>query len=215
MSTTFMNLDLPVVLTTVGPDWATKINQALTTIDSHDHSQGYGAKVTPAGLNINATLSFGNNLASNVQAVGFYTQTVPLTSSAYRESLQSVSGSLYYINAAGTAVQITSGAAVNASVSSSWGVKVPVSYPYTVVSGDFQKMIAVDTTSARTINLPAATTAMYCHIKDISGAAATNNITITPNGSDSIDGVVGSFLVDANYESVNLISDGISAWYVV
>jgi hypothetical protein len=213
MSTTYMNLDLPVVLSTLGPAWATQLNTALTTIDSHDHSTSHGVKITPSGLNINAALSFGNNVASNVQALTFYSQPAALTT--YKESIQSVGGSLFYINAAGVAVQITSGSAVNASVSSSWGVKVPVSYPYTVVSGDFQKMIAVDTTSARTINLPAATTTMYVHIKDISGSAATNNITITPSGSDSIEGAVSSYLVDANYASVNLISDGISAWYVV
>lgn len=213
MNTTYMNLDLPVVLSTLGPAWATQINTALTTVDSHDHSTNHGVKITPSGLNINATLSFGNNVASNVQALAFYSQPAALTS--YKESVQSVGGSLYYINAAGVAVQITSGNAVNASVSSSWGVKVPTSYPYTVVSGDFQKMLAIDTTSARTINLPAATTTMYVHIKDISGLAATNNITITPNGSDSIEGAVSSYAVDANYASVNLISDSISAWYVV
>lgn len=215
MATTYMNLDLPVVLTTLGPTWATKVNTALTTIDSHDHSSGFGAKVTPAGLNINATLTFANNLASNVQALGFYSQGAVLTTSAYLESIQSVAGSLYYVNSAGVAVQITSGSSVNANITGSWTVKVPSSYPYTVVSGDVQKMIAVDTSSARTINLPAATTPMYVHIKDVTGSATTNNITITPDGTDSIDGEATSYSIRADYESLLLISDGISAWYVL
>ena len=48
-----MTLDLPVVSTTPGPTWATAVNEAFDTVDTHDHSTGNGVKITPTGLNIN------------------------------------------------------------------------------------------------------------------------------------------------------------------
>ena len=215
MATTFMNLDLPVVLTTLGPDWATKVNAALTTIDSHDHSTGNGTKITPAGMDINADMSFGGQFTYAIGAVGFTSKSAAVTSATYLESLQSVNGSLYYVNSVGFAVQVTSGNAVNASLSSLWSVNVPASYPYTVVAADTQKVIAVDTTVARTINLPTATTSVYVTIKCRSGSCSAYPITVTPAGLDSIDGVVGSYTIQEDYKAVVFISDGISAWYAV
>lgn len=215
MATIYMNLDLPVVLTTLGPDWATKVNTAFNTIDMHDHSVGSGVKITPAGLDISADLSFGGNFAYSVGAVGFASKPAAVTSATYLESLQSVNGSLYYVNNVGFPVQITSGNAVNASLSSLWSVKVPVAYPYTVIAGDTQKIIAVDTTAARTINLPAATTSVYVTIKCRSGSSSQYPITVSPAGLDSIDGVVGSYVIQEDYRAVVFISDGISAWYAV
>lgn len=45
MATPDMGLDLPVPGVTTGPTWANKLNAALTTVDSHDHSSGKGAPV--------------------------------------------------------------------------------------------------------------------------------------------------------------------------
>ena len=55
-ATANMALDLPTVGVTAGPTYATLINAALTTIDSHTHASGSGVKVPVAGLNINANL---------------------------------------------------------------------------------------------------------------------------------------------------------------
>ena len=44
-------------------------------------------------------------------------------------------------------------------------------------------------------------------IKDISGTAKTNNITIQRQGSDTIDGTT-SVVINANYGSVSFYSDG-------
>ena len=46
MATTYMNLTLPTVGTTVGPTWASLLNTAITSIDSHDHSSGKGATIS-------------------------------------------------------------------------------------------------------------------------------------------------------------------------
>jgi hypothetical protein len=50
-------------------------------------------------------------------------------------------------------------------------------------------------------------------IKDASGLANTYNITITPAGADTIDGAA-SLVLNSNYASVTLTSDGVSNWEI-
>lgn len=117
-----MSLPVPGVGTESGPDYAYDVNNALTLIDQHDHSAGSGVKVTPAGLNINATLNFNNNVASNVFALTFASQA-----SAYNiGSSLSVSPNptltnvqeLWYNDGVNSAFQITSNGQVNATIAS-------------------------------------------------------------------------------------------------
>ena len=70
--------------------------------------------------------------------------------------------------------------------------------PYTPVDTD--TFLFVDTTGgAVTIDLPAASGRTGpIRVKDIKGDAATNNITITPNGTDTIDGL-SSLVINSNY----------------
>ena len=49
-----MALDLPVVGSTAGPDWATKLNAAITTVDAHDHTTGKGVQIPAGGIAANA-----------------------------------------------------------------------------------------------------------------------------------------------------------------
>lgn len=75
--------------------------------------------------------------------------------------------------------------------------------------------ILVDTTAARTLNLPSASGAKYIYyIKDKTGSAGTNNITINKAGSDTIDGATSKVL-DTNYDTIVLVSDGTSKWSVM
>jgi hypothetical protein len=81
--------------------------------------------------------------------------------------------------------------------------------PHAVAKSDYY--LAVDTTAAITINLPAANAALarVLIIKDAKGTGATTNaITITPAGADTTE--VGSIAVSRG--SVTLISDGTSNW---
>lgn len=73
-----------------------------------------------------------------------------------------------------------------------------------------------DTTAARTITLLAASTAgsgAVYSVKDESGAAATNNITLARAGSDLIEGAT-SKVINTNYGSAKLMSTG-TAWVVL
>lgn len=89
-------------------------------------------------------------------------------------------------------------------------VSVPSGYPYTVVPQD--AFIPVDSSAARTINLPSSPRIGQKHtIKDNAGLAATNNITIVP-AAGNIDGAT-SYIISTNYGSVDLVYNG-SQWNV-
>lgn len=82
------------------------------------------------------------------------------------------------------------------------------SSPYTVLSTDIY--LSVDCSGgAKTINLPAVATAgdgRVIVVKDASGDAAANNITITPNGAETIDEQANAILI-ANYVAINLMAN--------
>lgn len=111
-----MNIDLPIVQTTLGPTWANMLNIAIgTVIDQHDHSTGKGVKVTPAGLNINQDLSFAINNATNLRSTRFNSATTPFSQVADANCVYVVNGELYYRDAAGNNIQLTSNGGINIS----------------------------------------------------------------------------------------------------
>jgi hypothetical protein len=82
------------------------------------------------------------------------------------------------------------------------------------VSGADFYVGVTDTTSARTITLQPPRTQTREHIiKDESGGAGTNAITVATSGAGTIDGAT-SVQVATNYGSVHLISDGTN-WFTV
>jgi hypothetical protein len=84
-------------------------------------------------------------------------------------------------------------------------VTAPGAYPYTTLPNDY--VIIVDTTSARTINLNASpTTGQTYRIKDNTGTANTNNITITP-AAGNIDGSATK-VINTTFGSVDVVYNG-------
>lgn len=72
-----------------------------------------------------------------------------------------------------------------------------------------------NTAIPRTITLPAAATCgegFIYHIKDESGGAGANNITIDADGAETIDGAL-TVLINTNYGSKSLYCTG-AAWFV-
>ncbi len=101
-----MNLVLPTVSQTPGPQWASIINSDLTLIDQHNHTPGFGAPIPVAALNINDSIAFGNNAATGVGYLQFNPQAAATaTSSLYVDG----NGDFFYNNSLGGQVQITSG----------------------------------------------------------------------------------------------------------
>jgi len=110
MTTTFMGLDLPVVGTTLGPVWSTQLNTAFEDIDEHDHTSGSGNKVPTAGLSINANLPIND---FNLIDVGLSTYTNLTSLSSELNTIYVKDGDLYYNDAAGNQIRITTGGALN------------------------------------------------------------------------------------------------------
>ncbi len=218
MSTTiFMDLELPTPSQTIGPLWASEINDAFDLVDAHDHSSGKGVKVKPNGLNINDDLDIQQNELLNVGAVELDALNATLSGALNALKLHSYAGDLYFTNSSGSAVQITSGGSIVSSPgSASIFETTEISTDTTISSSDTFVYLAIDTSSARTITLPlaSAVTAGRIYIfKDATGDADTNAITIARAGSDTIDGET-SFVHDIEYGAFILVSDGASKWYV-
>jgi hypothetical protein len=111
MATPNMNLTLPVVSQTPGPTWASEINAALTTVDSHDHTSGKGELVPVAGLNIDSDLSLATHALTNVAKVALLDQA----SVASLRSIYAKSGDLYWRSGGGSEVRLTVGGAIDVS----------------------------------------------------------------------------------------------------
>lgn len=96
------------------------------------------------------------------------------------------------------------------------------SAPLTVVSGathsvdkgDFLLHVTRTGTGTCTIDLQTAgiSDGRVLIVKDAGGGAASYNITITTQGSETIDGS-STFVMDVAYEAILLYSDG-SNWFV-
>src|ERR1700689_114005 len=113
-----MNLVVPTVGEDPGPDWANNINADLAILDEHNHSNGQGVPVTPAGLNINTDLPLNGNNLTLVNSVRFNNLLATLPGSAPTLGVAyEALGNLYFNDAAGNVVQITKSGSVNATSS--------------------------------------------------------------------------------------------------
>lgn len=75
-------------------------------------------------------------------------------------------------------------------------------------------LILCNNSGGITITLPAPTTGRVLVIKDIAGTSNTNNITIARHASETIEGVAASKILQTNYGSVSLSSDGTNWWMI-
>lgn len=93
--------------------------------------------------------------------------------------------------------------------------KVTVSTTNITVGAADTVVAITDTSAPRTVTLPAVSgnTGRVLVIKDATGAAATNNITVDGNASETIDGAT-TYVINTNYGSVTLVGD-VSGWFVV
>lgn len=82
---------------------------------------------------------------------------------------------------------------------------------YTVSSED---IIFVNASAALTVTLPAINGLQQVHIVDVGGNAETNNITIDPNGSETINNDT-DVIINTNNSSITLMSDGSTNWVII
>lgn len=217
MATPFLNLELPTVSVTLGPQWATEVNAAFEVIDSHDHSSGKGVKVPTAGLNINADLDFNESAALNLKLASFEQRTSSPSGSTFAGAVSVFNGDLYYTNTSGVAVQVTSGGSIVSSPGNAQVFETQnVSTDLIIAPGDSFVYLIVDTTATRSITLPLAnsvTAGRIYIVKDSDGQSNTNNITVNVAGSDTIDGETSQVL-NSDYGSWTIVTDGSDKWYI-
>jgi hypothetical protein len=216
--TNFMNIDLPTVSVTLGPEWATQVNAAFATVDAHDHSSDKGVKVKPAGLDMNDHLNMQVHKIYGLFSTQYQENNVPLTGASNAQSVSVSGGDLYYTNDSGVAIQITSGGSIiSVPASANSFERTSIASSTTISPSDTYVVLEVDTTSSRTITLPLASSVaggrIYI-IKDVSGMSRTNILTIARQGSDLIDGQ-SSIILNSNYGSVMVVGDGGSNYSIL
>lgn len=130
---------IPTVSSTLGPTYATNINSVLTemrvTLD---------AKVTPAGMDMNADLSLRSGATyygiKDAHRVSLYAQPTALSAVTYPTSLYTNSdGTLYYNDSAGNQIAITTTAgAVAGAAGNITGLASPASIVWNSGASDYE-----------------------------------------------------------------------------
>lgn len=72
----------------------------------------------------------------------------------------------------------------------------------------------VDTSSARSLTLPSPSSSSFIVVKDKTGSAATNNITIVRAAAEKIETVAASYVLNSNLGSWTFVSDG-TDWFII
>lgn len=215
MITPFMGLDLPIPTVTLGPEWASDLNAALESVDSHDHTSGKGKQITPAAININTALSFNANSAEDVTYLNLENNSSTLTN-PYK--VYTVNGDLYWNNGSAVPVQITSGGSV---------VSVPASvqaFDYLAIvadliigSGDATVFVSADTAVPITVTLPLAssvTAGRIYVVEDGTSNSEANTLTITLSGADTFQDGSTSVTITSNGGSLMFIGNGANGYKI-
>lgn len=132
---------MTLVLPTPGAStdvWDDILNTAFGLIDGHDHSTGKGTPVTPAGLNINASLEMNNFALTEALGVQFQDQVADPVGAALRGRVYMKNGELFFMDLDGAAVQITLNGAIDASaVGGITGLVAPAALTYSDLTKTF------------------------------------------------------------------------------
>jgi hypothetical protein len=213
ITTTYMGAVIPSVLVTTGSQYATLNNAAMVVFDAHRHISGEGRQIPAAGLGIDGNVSWGGYQITALKSTTYTQQSSVTTANSL---WWKTTGDLYATRADGTQVQITNGTALySAGLSVAWS-SLAVSSSPTIAATDTYTHYRVDTSAARNITLPDAATVgagRYYVFQDVTGTAATYNITLTRAGSDTIEGATTA-TITAAYGWKILVSTG-SGWVVL
>lgn len=116
----------------------------------------------------------------------------------------------YFINSTSANQSLFSGL-VNLAGGVAFATTRTVTTTATVGAND--TVILTNQSAAFTLTLPTATDGRVLVIKDVSGSASANNVTISRAASDLIDGLT-SFVMSTNYSSITLIGSS-GKWSIV
>ena len=196
-----------------GYDYATLISNALTTLSALQHTGAPtdGKQIPSAGINIDADLSANSNNLTNIKALRFTNNNGTLISSSDVNEFYVVNGNVYYSNANGTPVQITSGSSLNVQ---SGGANL--SYSTVDIGGNFAILPSQTYSYFNVIQTPtiitlpavaSVTPGTFYIIKDATGYATSSPIIInTLDGSGDVIDDASYYEISVNYGCVILIA---------
>lgn len=166
---------------TAAPDWGTNLNTSLTAIDDHDHTSNKGVRITPAAINVNAELEFNDNTVSEVKQVALQNQGSQPSDKS--RAIYSYGGELYYRDASGNHVQITSSGSLPASggtIGGMGGTDAAVNY----VDGSKAFVFEHDDANNEMAKIHHSTLLLY-NFHDDNGSTANYYITLQYTGTSS------------------------------
>jgi hypothetical protein len=213
-----MGMVLPVPLSEPGPGWATELIAALTAkVDLHDHTAGKGVTLQSSSLTINADLTFGGFNGIGFRSTRYNSQASNLVLGTDLGCISNVNGNLTWNNNAGTAVQITNGAAVNSASALTGpvvGTSRTVTTTYTVdsISGDYY--LNVDTSGGGfVLTLPTPTVGRTLVLSDVKNNFGTAAVTLAPHGVEKINTVAANKVLSAT-GGIYLIQSNGTDWFM-
>jgi hypothetical protein len=165
---------------------------------------GNGLTSADGGANGNFTLNVGagTGITSNANDVAITSTGVVAATYGSATAIPVIT-----VNAQGQITVATTAATSSGGFSFGTNITQPGAYPYTVLPTDL--LVMVDTSGgARTINLPAAVAKFGVYVKDATGNAFANNITVVPNGTEKID-TAASLVLANNFDGMFLAGTGI------
>jgi hypothetical protein len=166
---------------TAAPDWGTNLNTSLTAIDDHDHTSNKGVRITPAAINVNAELEFNDNTVSEVKQVALQNQGSQPSDKS--RAIYSYNGELYYRDASGNHVQITSSGSLPASggtIGGMGGTDAAVNY----VDGSKAFVFEHDDANNEMAKMHHSTLLLY-NFHDDNGSTANYYVTLQYTGTSS------------------------------
>lgn len=175
-----MGLVLPTPTVTIGPLYADQNNQAFSVVDSHNHASGNGVPIPSAGISLDGDLPFNSNNATLLRSTRFDNQVSPLSLVSDIRCLYVSGGNLYYNNNIGQQIQITAGAALNATTIGGIGGDYATSTASLYYTSSQQKF-----TFTSAVNTPASIDAGPLTIRNLT--VSSFGITISPPGALSAD----------------------------
>jgi|5B_taG_2_1085324.scaffolds.fasta_scaffold31854_2 hypothetical protein len=137
------------------------------------------------------------------------------------DAVEPQSGTSLTIGASGDTITIPAGATINnQGTATNFGATGAASWTTTVKTTTFtatagEGYFCNTTAGAFTVNLPAGTAGAVVAVKDYAGTFGSNNLTISPNGSEKIGGVANDATVStAGIAATLVFIDSTRGWLV-
>lgn len=216
MATTTSNMGLTVPqIGDTSPGYVTSLANSMQALDTHDHSSGKGAQVTPAGLNINTALAFNGQAATSLRNVQFTSQGAILNTLADAGSAFVYNGNLYFSGPTGQPVQITSGAALVALAGAiggdyaTYGASIAYSHTTRVYTVNDESGTAAQINCGPIVSTGAISAGGALSGTTISGTTLTGTTSVTaPAASVSGTATIGTVSATTVTASTTLTASG-------